>query len=300
MNNLRVRSMTGFARTRKTIGDIEITISLKSVNHRGLDLHFHLGSDLDPFESAIRNAAKRHVSRGHVDIRIGLTPAGGPIVLDIDTIRLENYFAAFRRTAQKHGLDEHPNLNTALQIPGMLKDFREMELTPDFEAPLIAAVEEAFTTLNQFREREGADLARVLLDRNAAIRKTALRMEEIRGGAVAAYHARLKERLAELLNGASIDPQRLAHETAILADRSDIGEEMARLKIHSSQVEEILRNETEAGKKLDFLLQEMNREANTILSKTSGIGETGLGITELALAAKSDIEKIREQALNLE
>ena len=134
MSNPRVRSMTGFARLRKTIGDIEVTISLKSVNHRGLDLHFHMSSDLDPFENSIRNAAKRHINRGHVDIRISLTPAGGPVVLDIDTVRLENYFAAFRRTAQQHGLDEHPNLNTALQIPGMLKDFREMELTAGFRS----------------------------------------------------------------------------------------------------------------------------------------------------------------------
>jgi uncharacterized protein (TIGR00255 family) len=127
------------------------------------------------------------------------------------------------------------------------------------------------------------------------------RVEAIRGVAVQAFHARLRERLAELLAGANVDPQRLAQEAAMLADRSDIGEEITRLRIHARQLEELLSSEkAEIGKKLDFLLQEMNREANTMLSKTSGIGEVGLGITELALAAKADIEKIREQTLNLE
>lgn len=300
MPDPRVRSMTGFARVRKTIAGIDLTISLKSVNHRGLDLHFHMSSDLDPFENAIRNSAKRHITRGHIDVRISLTPAGGPVVLDIDTVRLENYLAAFHRIAQLNGIHELPSLNAALQIPGMLRDSREIQLPQDFETHLIAAADEAFTTLNQFREREGAELARILLDRNNEIQKLTGRMEEIRGGAVAAYQSRLKDRLAELLNGAGIDSQRLAQEAAILADRSDIGEEIARLKIHAAQIQQILQTETEVGKKLDFLLQEMNREANTILSKTSGVGEAGLGITEMALAAKSDVEKIREQALNLE
>jgi uncharacterized protein (TIGR00255 family) len=125
-------------------------------------------------------------------------------------------------------------------------------------------------------------------------------MEMMRGRALASFHSRLKERLSELLNGAGVEPQRLVQEAALLADRSDIGEEIARLKIHSAQLAEILKKESDAGKKVDFLLQEMNRETNTILSKTFGIGESGLAITDLALAAKSDIDKIREQALNLE
>ena len=111
---------------------------------------------------------------------------------------------------------------------------------------------------------------------------------------------RLKERLQDLLRGASIEPQRLAQEAAVLADRSDVSEELIRLKTHTGQVDGLLRSDGEIGKKLDFLLQEMNREANTILSKTGGLGELGLTITELALAVKSEIDKIREQSLNLE
>jgi len=126
------------------------------------------------------------------------------------------------------------------------------------------------------------------------------RMEEIRESAVPVFHKRLKEKLGDLLKGFAMDPQRLAQEAALLADRSDISEELVRLKTHAAQLTAILDSSGEVGKKLDFLLQEMNREANTVLSKTGGLGDIGLTITELALAAKSEIDKIREQSLNLE
>jgi uncharacterized protein (TIGR00255 family) len=135
---------------------------------------------------------------------------------------------------------------------------------------------------------------------NAQAAAAAVEMEAIRAGATEAFHNRLNERLKELLKGAQVDPQRLAQEAALLAERSDIGEELARLKIHSAQLGALLDGGGEVGKKLDFLLQEMNRESNTILSKTGGAGDAGLRITELALAAKAAIEKIREQSLNLE
>jgi uncharacterized protein (TIGR00255 family) len=126
------------------------------------------------------------------------------------------------------------------------------------------------------------------------------RMEEIRAGAVAAFQKRLREKLADLLRGAGIEPQRLAQEAAILADRSDIAEELMRLRTHADHLETLLNGEGEIGKRLDFLLQEMNRESNTVLSKTGGLGDLGLTITDLALSAKSEIDKIREQSLNLE
>ena len=124
--------------------------------------------------------------------------------------------------------------------------------------------------------------------------------EEIRAGAVPAFQRRLRDKLSDLLHGVGIDPQRLAQEAAILADRSDIAEELVRLRTHAAHLQEMLTGAGEVGKRLDFLLQEMNRESNTVLSKTGGLGEMGLTITELALAAKSEIDKIREQSLNLE
>ncbi len=140
--------------------------------------------------------------------------------------------------------------------------------------------------LNQFRAREGAELAAFIREQNASIRSGGEEMQRIRAGAIPAFQKRLLERLQELLGSTTIDPQRLAQEAALLADRGDIGEEISRLQIHSRQLDEILDSGGEVGKRLDFLLQELNRETNTILSKTSGLGDLGLRITELALASK--------------
>src|SRR5206468_3051137 len=152
---------------------------------------------------------------------------------------------------------------------------------------------------NEFRSREGCALTAVIRRHNDAIEERAAELDQIRSQAIPLLQNRLNERLRELLKGAAPDPQRLMQEAAVLADRSDIGEEIARLKIHAAQLRALLDGGGEIGKKLDFLLQEMNRETNTILSKTTGIGDLGLRITDLALATKADIEKIREQALNL-
>ena len=154
--------------------------------------------------------------------------------------------------------------------------------------------------LNAFREREGEATAAEMRQRCDNICDLVARMEKIRAGAVPAFQKRLREKLADLLHGAGIEPQRLAQEAALLADRSDIAEELVRLRTHAAQLENLLAGGGEIGKRLDFLLQEMNRESNTILSKTGGLGDLGLTITDLALAAKSEIDKIREQSLNLE
>ncbi len=295
-----IRSMTGFARVHKSTEKAEITVVLKSVNHRGLDLHFHLGADLDPVEAAMRAAIKRAVLRGHVDIRCTLarTSDGASGGLNVPLFRA--YLDAFRQAASEGGLDAAPDLNQVLQYPGMFGGPGEQEPDAEIEGQVVAALEEALATMNQFRAREGAELAASIREQNRAIQKGAGEMQGIRAEALPAFQKRLQEKLHELLGNTLADPQRLAQEAALLADRSDISEEIERLKIHSRQIEEILDAGGEVGKRLDFLLQEMNRESNTILSKTGGIGDLGLRISDLALASKAAIEKIREQALNLE
>ncbi|HTS47495.1 MAG TPA: YicC/YloC family endoribonuclease [Bryobacteraceae bacterium] len=295
-----IRSMTGFARIQQSTPAGEITVSLKSVNHRGLDLHFHLPADFDPFEGAIRGAIKRAILRGHVDVRCALAQSGAGAAGGLNVALFKAYLAAFRQAAHEEGLKAEPDLNQILQHPGMFGAPEDQEPDPAIEAAIINVVEQAAKALNEFRAREGAELAAVIREQNRAIQRSAAEIERIRSQAMPAFQARLQERLRDLLANSPLDPQRLAQEGALLADRSDIGEEIARLKIHSRQVDEILNAGGEVGKKLDFLLQEMNREVNTILSKTGGIGELGLRITELALDGKSCIEKIREQALNLE
>jgi uncharacterized protein (TIGR00255 family) len=148
--------------------------------------------------------------------------------------------------------------------------------------------------------REGESIEKEIHMRAACLRELVSRMEEIRSRAVPAFQQRLRDRLSEMLDITQLDPARLAQEAALLAERSDIAEELVRLRTHADQTDALLAAGGETGKKLDFLLQEMNREANTILSKTGGLGETGLTLTDLGLAAKAEIERIREQSLNVE
>ena len=293
--------MTGFARVRRPMGDGEVVVSVKTVNHRGLDVHLHAPSAVDSLENAIRNVVKGCVARGHVDVRISLPEsAKGRSGATIHEAMLEGYLKTFREAAARHGLDTQPDLNVAMSIPGMFGERESAEPAAEAEGIIVDALAAALVELNAFREREGGEIAQEMRGHNARVAEVTEEIDRIRGGAVAAFQARLSERLRELLKGVQIEPQRLVQEAAVLADRSDVGEEIARLRIHSAQLGALLDGGGEIGKKLDFLLQEMNRESNTILSKTGGIGDAGLKITDLALEAKAAIEKIREQSLNLE
>ena len=293
--------MTGFARVRKEIEQGEIVLSLKTVNHRGLDMHFHLPPELDAIENEVRSAVKGGVVRGHVQIHIAFTRADAFGAAPLNRALLQTYMSAFQEAAELYKLPNQPDLNAAFRVPGMLSTGAEdTELDDEVVKAILDATAEAVAILNSVREREGAATAAELRQRCRAICDLVTRMEEIRAGAVAAFQKRLKEKLADLLKGAGIDPQRLAQEAALLTDRSDIAEELMRLRTHAGQLEAMLSNGGEVGKRLDFLLQEMNRESNTVLSKTGGLGDLGLTITDLALAAKSEIDKIREQSLNLE
>jgi uncharacterized protein (TIGR00255 family) len=298
-----LRSMTGFARSRKTLDSGEIVVSVKSLNHRGLDVQVHAPTAADEFENAIRSMVKGRLVRGHVEVRISLPSSGaiGSSALALNRDLLHQYLKAFHEAAEAHGIHAEPDLNAAFRHAGMLAETApESADNAVVEKEVLEALSEALDGLNEFRAREGAEIAAEMRTHNDRVVALAAEMEQIRSTAHVAFHSRLSEKLRELLKGIQIDPQRLAQEAAILADRSDIGEELARLKIHAAQLTGMLDSGGEIGKKLDFLLQEMNRETNTILSKTSGAGEAGLKITDLALGAKACIEKVREQSLNLE
>jgi uncharacterized protein (TIGR00255 family) len=294
-----LRSMTGFARVRKNIGQGEIVATLKSVNHRGLDMHCRMPAEMDALEHDVRGVVKGGVARGHVEIQVSFTRSAGAAAT-LNRPLLDAYIQAFRDAAGIYGLGGQPDLNSALSIPGMLSAAGDEEVETEVAKAVLAAAAEALVLLNAFREREGAAMAQEMRQRCQNVGGLVSRMEEIRAGAGTAFHKRLREKLADLLAGAVMDPQRLAQEAALLADRSDIAEELLRLRTHAAQLDAMLSGDGEVGKRLDFLLQEMNREANTVLSKTGGLGDLGLTMTELALAAKSEIDKIREQSLNLE
>ncbi len=293
--------MTGFARVRRPLGDGELVVSAKSVNHRGLDLVIQTPSALEPFEGTIRAMVKAGVVRGHVEVRVSIPKSvNGEAVLALDREFLHDYLRIFREEAAAHDLESKPDLNAALRIPGMFAAAESAGPPDGAEAVLQEALAAALEELNEFRAREGGAIVEELRGHNQGLSAAAERMEQLRAASSDYFQKRLAERLQEVAKGIQVDPQRLAQEAAILADRSDIGEELARLRIHSGQLAALLDAGGEVGKKLDFLLQEMNRETNTILSKTSGAGAPAMQITDLALAAKAAIEKIREQSLNLE
>jgi uncharacterized protein (TIGR00255 family) len=296
--------MTGFARVSRSLPAGELALTIKTVNHKGLDLHFHMPSEFDTVEPALRAAIRKRIARGHVQVQVSLkrnseTCSDGMATINEPLLRA--WIASFRDVAERFGIESKPDLNQALRLPGMIET-RAATAQPDetLEAETLSAAAEALDELDRFRLREGAAIDAELRARVASIHEIVGRMEEIRSRALPYFHKRLSDRLSELLNGAHVDPARLAQEAALIAERSDISEELVRLKTHADQTGVLISSDGETGKKLDFLLQEMNRESNTILSKTGGLGDQGLALTDLGLAAKAEIDRIREQSLNIE
>ena len=298
-----VRSMTGFAQVKRQTEAGDLSISLRSVNHRGLDLHYHLGTEFLQFESAMRALLKESVGRGHVEVRVSLTRSAATDGLGYNSEALKAYVAAFRAAAAELQLDSKPDLNVLLTMPGVAGNGNGPEAKPldaTFQPVLLEALTECLAGLNEVREREGHELRKALVAELGAIDQARQEIAALREQATPYLLERLREKLNELLNGAGISEARLAEEAAILADRSDVEEELTRLGIHAQELRRIVEGGGAIGKPLDFLLQEMNRETNTTLSKSTGAGEPALKITNLALAIKANVERIREQALNLE
>ena len=297
-----IYSMTGFARTQVQVGDqLRYTLSLKSVNHRFLDVQLRLPSGLDALEMELRKTLKEHLVRGHVDLAVSVDRACQQKA-GYNRELVNGYLAAFAAAREEHGLGGQPDLNIALRLPGALQNDNRGNADEDLAA-LAESVQREIVTLlgelNTMRAREGEAL-------EAILEGTMDRLAEATAGVAALvpeveqrHQDRLTQRL-EAATGPEFNRQRLLEEVAVLVERSDITEELARMTTHISHFRELLAGGGEAGKKLDFLLQEMNREANTLLSKTGGVGGKGTRITELGLAMKSEIEKAREQIQNVE
>ena len=278
-------------------GQLAFALSLKSVNHRFLDLHFRLPSGTDSLEMQLRRILKEKVARGHVEVSLSLERTSNE-AFSINRQVIGGYISAFRAAADEFSLIAEPDLNAVLRIPGALDSANETA-DGEIESAVMAKVEEALTRLNQMREEEGRGIERELRDRMAHLAEAGKSVQQHRRTVLQSYTERLQSRIQELL-GANADKERVLQEAALLVDRSDIQEEIVRLETHVQHFLGLLDQGGEVGKKLDFLLQEMNREANTLLSKTSGLAGEALKITEAGLAMKSEIEKSREQVQNLE
>jgi uncharacterized protein (TIGR00255 family) len=295
---MNIRSMTGFAQVKGQIhSQLGFSLSLKSVNHRFLDMHFRLPSGTDSLEMQLRKLLKQRVARGHVDVTLSLERASADgFALNRDLVA--GYVAAFRAAASDFKIAAEPDLNSILRMPGAFE--APADAAEDVvEQAVLAKTAEVFDRLDQMRAEEGRGIAAELRGRMQQLQAASVDVERYRRTVLQSYRDRLQSRMQELL-GSGPEPERLMQEAAILADRSDIQEEIARLQAHVKQFLALLDQGGELGKKLDFLLQEMNREANTLLSKTSGLAGEALKITECGLEMKAEIEKSREQVQNLE
>jgi uncharacterized protein (TIGR00255 family) len=295
---MSIRSMTGFAQVKGQInGQLSFTLSLKSVNHRFLDLHFRMPSDSDDLEMKLRRRLKEKLARGHIELTLSLE-RGATENFSLNRELVGGYIQAFRAAAAEFNLAADPDLNVVLRIPGALES-AVLPADGEVEPVVLAKMEEALAALNEMREEEGHGTERELRQRMAGVQRAREEVEKHRQATLRTYADKLKTRLQELI-GSQMEPERILQEAALLVDRSDIQEELVRLNSHVKHFLGLLDEGGEVGKKLDFLLQEMNREANTLLSKTSGLAGEALKITESGLSMKADIEKAREQVQNLE
>jgi len=293
---MSIRSMTGFAQVKSQAGDgTAFTLSLKSVNHRFLDPQLRLPPDMDELEMKIRRILKERLGRGHVEIALSLERRGDQ-GFEFNRQLVSGYVSAFRKAAAEFATPGEPDLNVVFRMPGALGEATPVDGT--FEAAVLAGLEHAIEKLNSMREQEGRGMESELRRRLKILEEATEEVSQHRVAVSRACMEKVRARMQELLG--NVDQDRILQEAAILAERSDIQEELVRLHTHIDHFRKLLDQGGEIGKKLDFLLQELNREANTLLSKTSGVAGEGLRITELGLQMKSEIEKCREQVQNLE
>ncbi len=294
-----VRSMTGFARRAIALPNgMTLVLTLKTVNHRFLDIASRLSAGLEELDIPVRAAVKQAVARGHVDITLS-AQRGEDSSGEVNLEAVRAYVDTFRSIAAAVGLAQEPDLAATLRLPGMTgADAASAMSAADVDA-VIAGCADALTDLNRMRAEEGSRLVEELRAWLGKILAEVQAAEQVREHIRQALYERLRARLEELTGVAGNDA-RLLQEAALLADRGDIQEECARMRAHVAQFDQLLASGGECGKKLDFLLQEMNREANTLSSKTTGITGDGLQVTRIGLNLKAAIEKCREQVQNLE
>jgi uncharacterized protein (TIGR00255 family) len=302
-----VKSMTGYAEARRESDGWLVRVSLRSVNHRFLDLRVRLAEGLESFEPLIRQFLRDRLRRGHVEATLHVEPARGAAV-QVNREVLAAYLHVVEELRREFSLTQELDLAAMLRLPGVVAaagdggvpGSLDDQAAERLRRQVTECFEQALLHLEEMRQAEGRSLTEEMQRLLAGLQERTAQIQILTERSRPAYAARLKARLEELLGGAAMDPARLAQEAALLAERADVSEELARLLSHIEQFRGLIAGAGEIGKKLDFLLQEMQREANTLLSKTPGLGPDGLAITELGLQIKAEIEKLREQVQNVE
>ena len=293
--------MTGYAQARASENGWSLRVTIRSVNHRFLDLHLRVPEGFEPLEPRIRQIIRERVRRGHLDVTVHYELAG-PAAIGVNQEVAAAYLKAAASLRKEFNIQSEPDVESIMRLPGVIGAAAaslESELER-LESVLGRCMLESLDKLDRMRAEEAGVLREEMSARLRTIAALASSVSTLAERARPAFAKRLETRLKDLLGETQIDPSRLAQEAALAAERSDVSEELVRLRSHVQQFQDLLASASEAGKKLDFLLQEMQREANTLLSKTPGNDGEGLEITRLALEIKSEIEKLREQVQNIE
>ena len=291
-----IKSMTGYGSAKGTVEGLEIRVELKSVNNRYLDTAVRLPRSFLFAEEMVKSLVQKHISRGKVDVFINVdSSAAGDMAVKVNENLLKGYVDAIRHIAAEYDLADDLTAQSVGRFPDVLTVEKK-----DLDAEAISAgmeqiVEEALRDFDAMRTREGEKLRDDVLFRLGTIRDLVAQVEEKAPETVAAYRRRLEQKMAEVLSTAGIDENRILAEAAIFADHIAVDEETVRLKSHMSQLAGMINGHSPTGRKIDFLIQEFNREANTIGSKCQNSE-----IAHVVVDLKSEIEKIREQIQNIE
>jgi uncharacterized protein (TIGR00255 family) len=290
-----IRSMTGFGAGRGSAGGEDVDVEIRSVNHKYAEVKVRLPRELAALEQEVVRAVKERLARGGIDVSIRRSTPGGGVVPRVDVAVAEAYARAFQEIQARLGLPGALSLSDVLAAEGVVRlEERAVDLDAAGEA-LRRAVAASLDALVAMRAREGEALARDLSTRLGSVEAAFGRVAELSPQVVEHYRARLEERIAELTRGVPLDPARLVQEVALFADRTDVAEEITRLRSHVAQVRHLLASAEPAGRKLDFLVQEMHREVNTIGSKSQSAE-----LASLVVGLKAEIERMREQVQNVE
>ncbi len=291
-----IKSMTGYGRAEQSTDEMDVAVELKSVNHRYLEFSARVPRNYAFLEERLKRYFQQRVSRGKLDVFVSIDASRQPgVAVELNEPLAEAYAAALRRLAVCAGLPEESLLSHIAQYPDLMNVRKE---TPDEEAVwslVEPAAEEALAAFMRMREAEGQRMKQDVLERLEAILRQVAFVESRSPETVKNYRERIEQKVRELLGDAQVDEQRLLTETALFADKVAVAEETVRLRSHMDQVRALLESGEPVGRKLDFIVQEMNREANTIGSKAQD-----MEVTRAVVEIKSEIEKIREQIQNIE
>ena len=291
-----IKSMTGYGRAVETVNGRELTVELRSVNNRYLDCSVKLPRTLNFAEDAVKQAVKASVSRGKVDVFISMkAETGEDVKISLNEAVLEGYLDAMRQMVSKYSVADDISVSTVSRLPDVFSVERPEVDEEQLLKDLLGVVAKALEGYDAMRRTEGAAMEQDLRSRGNTIRELVSQVEQGNAQTVSDYRARLEAKLQEVLSNTAIDESRILTEAAIFADKVAVDEETVRLRSHLQQMDDMLTAGGAMGRKLDFLLQEMNRETNTIGSKC-----TDVRLARIVVDIKAELEKIREQTQNIE